>query len=146
MATDDQLTSTPSITKRPVSRKHRIVTTGNNGISRLPSLLSKSTTFLSTSGISFYRNLFFSINFFQIESMHYKTYRSRHKDMLSTSSSLKIERPTTNIISQRRLPPLNDNNQKQKSEYQRRQVCLFFFQNLLYNSYLIDLCIKSFNA
>lgn len=62
--------------------------------------------------------------------MHYKRYRSQKKDILN-SSSLKIERQTTIINSQTRLPPLNttsnDNNQKQRSDYQRRQVCLSFF-------------------
>jgi hypothetical protein len=52
MATDDQLNST-----RPISRKYRVVThnetTGNNRLSRLPSLLSKSSVCLSSSGILF---------------------------------------------------------------------------------------------
>ncbi len=65
MATDDQLTSTPSMTKRPVSRKHRILThnqtTENNTKSRLPSLLSKSSVCLSTSGTSFNRIFFLSL-------------------------------------------------------------------------------------
>jgi hypothetical protein len=71
--------------------------------------------------------------------MHFKRYRPQQKDILSTSSS-KIERQTTIITSQTRLPPLNtssnDNQPKQRCEYQRRQVC-FCFQILLSSINLI---------
>jgi hypothetical protein len=50
MATDDQLSSTPSMMKRPVSRKNRILTHSqtmvNPRTSRLPTLLTSSGTSL----------------------------------------------------------------------------------------------------
>jgi hypothetical protein len=67
MASDDQLNSTPSMIKRPISRKHRVVThnqtTENNGIARLPSLLSKSSVFLSSFGILLLKFIYLVIQF-----------------------------------------------------------------------------------
>ncbi len=57
--------------------------------------------------------------------MHSKKSLSKSKTTRTKSSSFKIERQTTNIISQTRLPTLNDNDQKRRSELQRRQVCLY---------------------
>lgn len=52
MDTEEQIVSTSSTTtKRPISRKNRILTHAHTtGLSRLPSLLSKSSSFLSTTG------------------------------------------------------------------------------------------------
>lgn len=124
MATEDQLASIPSMTKRPISRKTRILThsptIGNNNTSRLPTLLSKSSVLLSTSGRCSFETLFFiyhSIS--RIETTYFKRRRPQQKDTFNTSS--KIERQT-------RLPPLNsnDHNHKQRSDFQRRQVRFFF--------------------
>jgi hypothetical protein len=62
MTTDDQITSTPSGTKRIISHKHRVKTVGNNGLSRLPSLLSKSSSFISQSGRLFLLFFLYNLN------------------------------------------------------------------------------------
>ncbi|CAF2649480.1 unnamed protein product [Rotaria sp. Silwood2] len=129
MANGDLSTSLPSMKKHSYSHKHRILThnqttgknlnddlpnsdistTGNNSTTKLPSLLSKSSIFPSPS-----------------DAMRFKRYRSPRKDIVTTSSLTKIERQTTNIISQTRLPTLyttsNNNEQKRISEFQRRQI------------------------
>lgn len=55
--------------------------------------------------------------------MHFKRYRSQQKETLH-SSSIKFEQQSTTMNFQTRLPPLNttSNENKQKSDYQRRQV------------------------
>lgn len=114
------------------TEKNRILThvetIGNNGTSRLPSLLSKSTVCLSNSKpgkilskvFSFIHDLIVTI-----ESPLFKRRRTRQKDNLNASTS-KIERQTTNLASPTRLPPLNTTNNdgtlKQKADLQRRQV------------------------
>ena len=148
MTTDGQTSSTPSGSKRPKSRKNRVQTVEKNGLAKLPSLLSKSNSFLSQSGKWLMKiPCFFRI--ISIETTYFKKYRPQQKDVLNTSSS-KIERQTTNINPQSRLPPLNttinDQNNKQRSDFQRRQVWLIL-KILFYSiSYSIDLCIKSSNA
>ncbi|CAF1069711.1 unnamed protein product [Rotaria sordida] len=120
MANDDDLsTSISSIKQLSQSHKHRILThnqprgknlindvhSNEHSTTKLPSLLSKSSFFPSTS-----------------ETMRFKRYRSQQKDIIKTSSLSKFERQTTNLISQTRLPTLNNNEQKRISEFQRRQI------------------------
>jgi hypothetical protein len=123
-----------------------VPTIGNNSISRLPSLLSKSSVFSSTPGI-WIKFVFFHDFLSRIETVHSKKSHSKPKTALTKSSSFKIERQKSNIISQTRLPTLNDNDQKRRSELQRRQVCLNAFKIIFSSIFiLIDLCIKSFHA
>jgi hypothetical protein len=58
--------------------------------------------------------------------MQLKRYRSQQRDRVASSSS-KIERQSTTIHSETRVPTLysliSDNDQKQMFEFRRRQVC-----------------------
>lgn len=47
MSSNNQIALTPSLSKRPTSRKHHVRTLSQT---KLPSLLSKSSVFLSTTG------------------------------------------------------------------------------------------------
>lgn len=109
-------------------------TIGSGSPPRLPSLLSRSSVYLSKSGwilrrISFDRSLSLS----SIETPLFKRRRGRQKDNLNASTS-KIERQGTSLVSQTRLPPLNttsnDPTLRQRADFQRRQVrisrCQFY--------------------
>ncbi|CAF0953630.1 unnamed protein product [Adineta ricciae] len=129
MANDGQTSRVPITTKTAISRQYQITTDGrifehsqgndshnhetsnleNTSRSKLPSLPSKS-----------------HISPFASESMQLLKSRKNIKDTLTKSSSFRIERQSTNVVSKRRLPTLHSNppdpEQKLQSEYQRRQI------------------------
>ncbi|UJR13661.1 hypothetical protein I4U23_000673 [Adineta vaga] len=121
MADDEQTRNAPLTTKTSKSRKYHILTDGrilekpltndlhNNTSSKLPSLPTKS-----------------NVSPLKSESMQLSKPRKKSQNSLNKSSSFKIERQTTNIISKTRLPTLQsistDSEQKLQSEYQRRQI------------------------
>lgn len=103
MSSNNQIALTPSMSKRPTSRKNRVVRTYSQ--TKLPSLLSKSSVFLSAT-----------------ETTHIKRYHSQKKDALQTTVSSSMNNLQT------RLPPLNTTsnddffNKKQRADFQRRQI------------------------
>ncbi|CAF1309990.1 unnamed protein product [Adineta steineri] len=129
MSNDELSPTISSMTKNSISRKYHILidnhilerkindeldndiipTIGINTSSKLPFLPTKSNVLSST-----------------LETMQMKKNRKKSKGTITTSSSFKLERQTTNIPSKIRLPTLcttpNNNEQKRKSEYQRRQI------------------------
>ena len=144
MANDGQTSRVPTTTKTAISRKYQIRTDGriiershsndphnhgnieNTSRSKLPALPSKShiSSFASGTGYSF--TLFVDEYFFSVESMQLPKSRKKIKGTLTKSSSFRIERQSTNVVSKARLPALHSNppdpEQKLQSEYQRRQV------------------------
>jgi hypothetical protein len=145
MSTDDVSTTAVTRTKRPISCKHRILshrqsreksrtdefrskrtmTAINRPSSKLPNLLAKGNICPSASGSLFLEVSRFKV-YFPIESMQSRRYHSPQRDRV-TSSSAKLERTSTTINPQTRLPVLysltNDEDQKGISEFRRRQVC-----------------------
>jgi hypothetical protein len=139
MASDDVSTTIAAVTKRPISRKHRILShsqsTGQNladnfrqnrtltatqrPSSKLPNLLAKANIYPSTPPGKLVFKVFLFFNFlFAVDSVQLRRHHSQQGD--------KLERQSTNINSLTRLPTLyslrSDYDRKLAIEYQRRQV------------------------